>query len=123
MLDIDHFKSVNDSHGHDVGDQVLVAIATCLSDNVRSSDVCARYGGEEFVILLPKTPLQEAAVFADRLRQLIEATSITLPNEKSLSVTTSLGVAQWHQGNDDVIVSADQHLYQAKSSGRNRVCC
>jgi diguanylate cyclase (GGDEF)-like protein/PAS domain S-box-containing protein len=123
LLDIDHFKPINDTYGHSVGDQVLKELARTLRDLLRRSDVLARYGGEEFAILLPEIHLQNAKDLAERIRETIEKT----PFETSvgqISITVSLGAAETlHCGLDLVglLECADQALYIAKNNGRNRV--
>jgi diguanylate cyclase (GGDEF)-like protein/hemerythrin-like metal-binding protein len=124
LLDIDHFKVVNDSYGHGVGDEVLVLFyQTCL-EAVRSSDVVARIGGEEFVIIMPNTELANAQKFAERLRKKIAQLEINI-EQKQISVTVSIVVSQWKSdffSNAETFVAhADKSLYQAKNSGRNRV--
>jgi diguanylate cyclase (GGDEF)-like protein len=114
LLDIDHFKQVNDEQGHLYGDRMLKAVARLMDENVRDTDIVARYGGEEFVIIMPQTTLDGAAVFADRLRQRIE---------QQLPLTLSCGVAQAGDGDNPqtLLARADAALYGAKAAGRNRV--
>ncbi|HEX5437441.1 MAG TPA: sensor domain-containing diguanylate cyclase [Gemmatimonadaceae bacterium] len=123
LLDIDRFKSVNDQHGHEAGDAVLVAIARTMEQVVRTIDLCARFGGEELALVLPRTPLASAAEIAERLRQAIE--SLHVPTgERTLSVTASFGVSCYPESadaHDALFVSADRALYQAKAAGRNCV--
>jgi len=124
VLDIDHFKNINDSYGHGVGDEVLVLFyQTCL-EAVRSSDVVARIGGEEFVIVMPDTKLENAGKFAERLRNSIAKLEINIA-EQQISVTVSIGVSQWHSdyfiNAETFVAHADKSLYQAKNSGRNKV--
>ena len=125
LLDIDHFKSVNDTHGHDFGDLVLELVANVLRENARTSDVVARYGGEEFLLLLTETDLRGARIFADRLRVAIESLEVN-HSGKTLRVTVSCGVAAYHPDlRNDVqafIKLADMALYRAKDTGRNRIC-
>ncbi|WLI05272.1 diguanylate cyclase [Pseudomonas sp. FP597] len=119
-LDIDHFKRVNDTFGHAVGDETLRAIAALIQQNSRSNDLACRVGGEEFVVLLPNSSLQAAADVAERLRHSIAAATIDTVGH----VTVSLGVALWRPGGDSisaVLERADQLLYRAKQDGRNRV--
>lgn len=119
-MDIDHFKRVNDTFGHGVGDQTLRAIAELMQHNSRSNDLPCRVGGEEFVLLLPNSSLQAATDVAERLRASIEAAEIVTVGH----ITVSLGVALWQPGGDSVSVvleRADKLLYQAKQGGRNRV--
>jgi two-component system cell cycle response regulator len=123
LTDIDHFKSVNDTYGHPVGDAVLKRVAAIFTQRARKVDIVARYGGEEFVIVLPDTDSEGAAVFANRLREEIAAQTITSENG-SFSVTLSLGVAAYPtDGRDrhELIELADQALYYCKEHGRNRV--
>ncbi|GGC93425.1 GGDEF domain-containing protein [Vreelandella lutescens] len=121
MLDIDYFKTINDSQGHDVGDQVLRALATLLEDNLRTADYCARWGGEEFVILAPETSLKQAAQLAEKIRQRIRNASFPGADP----VTVSLGVAEAAARDTikSVMKRVDNALYQAKESGRDRVAC
>jgi len=125
MLDIDHFKAVNDHYGHLVGDQCLVAIATCLREVVsRPRDIICRYGGEEFIIVLFDTTLKSAEKLAERLRATIEGKRLGTENGE-LTVTASLGVAaatpNQHIDAKDLIAQSDDALYQSKTNGRNRV--
>jgi len=126
MLDIDHFKVVNDAYGHQVGDEVLRWIGQMLRENVRSMDRPARYGGEEFTIILPETPGDEAFVLAERLRQGIAAHPFTLSQDDGpalrIPITISLGMAELPSDADAeeaLIEMADQALYEAKGRGRN----
>jgi two-component system cell cycle response regulator len=125
LLDIDYFKAVNDTHGHDVGDEVLREFANRISANVRGIDLACRHGGEEFVVVMPDTDSGFAFTVAERLRQSIESTPIKIsraPN--SLTITVSIGIAS-SGGSADVpeqlLRRADQALYRAKREGRNRV--
>lgn len=120
VLDVDHFKKVNDTHGHDAGDLVLQQLAQMMRSCSRDQDVLCRLGGEEFLILLPDVSPTAAAQVAQRLRQLVERTAI----EPVGHITISLGVAQWPVQVGDaaqVLKAADHALYQAKQTGRNRV--
>jgi two-component system, cell cycle response regulator len=119
MLDIDHFKLINDNHGHGFGDEVLRGIAGILRQVVRSEDVPARYGGEEFAVLLRETAVAEAMVLADRLRVGIAGTMHTR-GTISVSVTCSLGVSDSRDGGDKMFDQADRALYTSKHNGRNR---
>ena len=125
LLDIDFFKKVNDTHGHQAGDLVLQRFARALCDSARSSDIVARYGGEEFLMLLTETNLEGARIFADRLRQGVEGLNIEV-DDLVLRITTSCGVSAYHKelGSEvaDFINEADKALYRAKEAGRNRVC-
>ena len=123
MLDLDHFKAINDRFGHGGGDQALQAIARLLREQSREGDLVGRWGGEEFVVLLPETSLEEALTLAERLRSLIAA----LPASScgGASLTASLGVAGRHANTtslEQLLDEADQRLYQAKAQGRNQVC-
>lgn len=122
LLDIDHFKQVNDVHGHAVGDDTLVAFSRCVEKVLRHGDIFARYGGEEFVLVLPVTYLEAALQFADRIRKLI-ASKPLLEQPVQLSITASFGVAQLKPGESVVewLSRADQALYKAKAGGRNCV--
>ncbi len=122
LVDIDHFKRVNDRHGHPVGDRVLVEVAECMRQALRIGDRCARWGGEEFVLLLPDTDLDAARGLAERLRQRLQDTSIH-GVQPPLRITASLGVAvlQPNDELDDLVARADAALYRAKENGRNRV--
>ena len=119
MADIDHFKAVNDQYGHQVGDQVLVAIAGILKEGVRKADRVARWGGEEFVILCPDTCAAGARELAEKLRQAVAAHPFTVCGQK----TCSFGVAEYRLGEpcEELIHRADEALYRAKESGRNQV--
>ena len=122
LLDIDHFKQVNDIHGHAVGDHTLVAFSRCIAKALRHGDVFARYGGEEFMLVLPVTYLEAALQFSDRIRGMI-ASKPLLEQPVPLSITASFGVAQLKPGESvtDWISRADQALYKAKAAGRNCV--
>ena len=122
MVDVDHFKTVNDTHGHSVGDLVLSEVATVLSASVRSGDVAYRYGGEEFCVLLPDTSDAEAELVAERIRDNISRHRIDVGTTSPLSVTASVGVATGpSQHIDATFERADRALYLAKASGRNRL--
>lgn len=121
LLDIDHFKEVNDRFGHSAGDRVLAAVAETLRAKLRREDLCVRYGGEEFAIIL--SGWQDVGAIAERLRGSIEALKVPL-GDSEISVTASLGVAVSRTGNQswtDLIDAADAALYEAKRAGRNRV--
>ena len=124
MMDIDHFKKVNDVHGHQVGDAVLRAVARAMRATVRKSDVVARYGGEEFSLIAPETHKDEAIRMAERLRVRIAEAKIDLGGGKMLGVTASFGVATYPQDAGDLrglVAAADRALYMAKERGRNLV--
>ena len=121
MLDIDHFKAVNDRHGHPVGDEVIRSVAAVLSGSVRQHDVPGRYGGEEFGVLLPDTPGAAAALVAERVRKRIE--SSVLARGAGVRSTVSIGIAELEPANVDYgewVAHADRALYEAKALGRNR---
>jgi two-component system, cell cycle response regulator len=124
LLDIDHFKTVNDKFGHLAGDVVLREVAARVAATLRVSDVFCRIGGEEFAVLLRETPLQGAEILAERLRQLIEQSTF-VHGEASIRVTVSLGVALYdraeHPAPNVLLEVADKCLYEAKQKGRNRV--
>jgi len=123
IFDIDHFKKINDTHGHPAGDEVLRYIARMLASHIRDVDVAARYGGEEFGLILPHTKLSNAVNVAERIRQQIGAKPVELQSS-SIPVTISLGVAGIPDNNpksaDELIQFADDALYKAKQAGRNR---
>jgi two-component system cell cycle response regulator len=122
LLDIDHFKSINDTHGHAAGDQVLSSIGRLLGRSLRTSDVGARWGGEEFVLALTSTALAGAAQLAERLRTAVRELQIAVSGE-ALSVSASLGVAEYRPGEplEALVDRADRAMYEAKASGRDRV--
>ena len=125
VIDIDHFKIVNDTYGHDVGDQVLKEFARRLSSNVRGIDMACRYGGEEFIVAMPETDVSFSYMVAERLRQEVAEIPFKVKtDEGELSITISIGITDW-EGQDDSVESllkrADQALYKAKRDGRNRV--
>ena len=124
MLDIDHFKKFNDTHGHLTGDLVLKRVAESVSKGCRKSDTATRYGGEEFCVILNGTPGAKGKLVAERIRKTIERTEV-LHDDQILKVTVSMGVAEFnperHNEMEDVISEADQALYTAKETGRNRV--
>jgi len=123
MLDVDHFKALNDEHGHPAGDQVLAAIGRTLRTAVRREDAVARYGGEEFAILLPNTSLEQAAHVAENVRDAV-ARAVVEHNHQKIAVTVSGGLAviEPDDTTDALIQRADAALYMAKASGRNRTC-
>ena len=137
MFDIDHFKEVNDTYGHLIGDQVLKAIVQRSLENLRAVDIMGRYGGEEFVVLLPETPLtrqvtlqeqqpetiQPARMVAERLRQAFSQSPLKI-NARAHALTISLGITEYHPNDtniEDIINRADQALLKAKTQGRNQV--
>ena len=121
MMDIDHFKNINDSYGHTVGDVVLLELANTLRDGIRKSDMVGRYGGEEFLIVLPNTVLQRASDLAARLCKKVREREIDL-GEK-VHITVSIGVAEYKHGEENwqkLLSRADMALYKAKNAGRDR---
>jgi diguanylate cyclase (GGDEF)-like protein len=123
MLDLDYYKRINDTYGHDVGDQALRQITQLCQENVREVDILARYGGDEFIILLPETNLEEAADIAERLRCNMEASQIEI-DSIPISTTLSIGVAgtaDRHTEFNELLKWADIALYKAKQAGKNRV--
>ena len=124
MFDIDHFKRINDVHGHLAGDFVLKELARIVQQRIRRDEVFARYGGEEFSIILPETSLDGAVSLAETLRQKVEEHTFNFQAD-TMKVTVSIGVATLNDADklaSDLIKRADELLYQAKNSGRNRVC-
>jgi len=128
MLDIDHFKNINDSYGHPIGDQVLVSVAEICAEELRDSDMLARYGGEEFIVIAPHTPVSFAADIAERLRARIESHRFNPRSEKAeipeITVTVSIGVTNYDDDTasaEDLLQAVDRNLYRAKEKGRNRV--
>ncbi|MGZ3238423.1 MAG: GGDEF domain-containing protein, partial [Burkholderiaceae bacterium] len=123
IMDVDHFKNINDTYGHAVGDLVLKHIAKACKTLLRSADILGRYGGEEFVALFPETDIDGTAIIAERLRILVQ--NLKMPEINDLSnVTISLGVAMLSPSDTDIsqtINRADKALYQAKQQGRNKV--
>ncbi len=125
MVDLDHFKDVNDTHGHIVGDEVLRKVAKILATEARSSDFVARFGGEEFVIVLPETAGDGAMVFAERILELVAAERFELAGADSFAITASIGLASYPAPDvhdlEGLCTAADAALYRAKAAGRNRV--
>jgi diguanylate cyclase (GGDEF)-like protein len=125
MLDLDHFKQVNDQRGHEAGNQALRAVARVLQRVTRPFDVACRYGGEEFVVILPQTALPMAVKVAQRIRAVLQVEPVDF-GQQSFNVTASLGVSMYRQNQpttvEQLVDEADGYLYQAKKLGRNRVC-
>jgi len=123
LLDIDHFRKVNDRHGHLTGDEVLEKIAALIRGNIRDTDMPGRYGGEEFVIILPRTNLSSAWVAAERLRSIIEKAEMKDSVGNVFAVTVSQGLVGWERNDDagSLVSRADEALCKAKEKGRNRV--
>lgn len=125
MLDIDFFKKINDSWGHEVGNKALIHIAQLIRNSMRKFDIPCRYGGEEFGIILPGTDLAGSIELAERMRKIIEAAPLRVA-DKDLFMTASLGIQVYCAGQpdtaEDLVEKADQYLYRAKNEGRNRTC-
>jgi two-component system cell cycle response regulator len=123
LLDIDHFKKVNDQCGHLAGDDVLEQVAMLMWQNIRDADIIGRYGGEEFIIILPRTDLSSAMNVAERVRKMIEAHKIKDSEGNVFGITVSQGISIYKLGEDEhsLISRADNALYKAKKNGRNRV--
>jgi diguanylate cyclase (GGDEF)-like protein/PAS domain S-box-containing protein len=125
MLDIDFFKRVNDTYGHKIGDDVIVSIAHAMNSIGRKSDIACRFGGEEFLLLLPNTTIEGAYSMAQKLREHIKNTEITVDNRSSINVTVSVGIAELDRIRDidleAVIKKSDDALYKAKKNGRDRI--
>jgi len=125
MLDIDYFKKVNDTYGHEMGDVVLKRLAGICLDNIREVDFIGRWGGEEFVILMPEIDTKGVSIAAEKLRRLIESQPIELANNENIQITVSIGGALFQRSNPQwefLYKEADKALYQAKEKGRNRFC-
>lgn len=126
MLDIDHFKSINDTHGHPVGDKVLAATVSRIASTIRGQDFVGRLGGEEFAVIMPKCSRMQLLRVAERIRNAIEQQPVSLDNGDVVQVTTSIGLASGQVGQarlDDLLAEADRALYMAKSNGRNQTVC
>jgi len=127
IMDMDHFKLVNDNYGHDIGDQVLKQLADIIVKTIRSADLAARFGGEEFVVFMPETDMEQARALAERIRKTIEATPMKVTHEVGqIKKTVSVGVAFLNEMGDSgqaILKRADEALYKAKNGGRNRVIC
>ena len=125
IADVDHFKAVNDTHGHAAGDKVLIALSRMFTRTLRREDICARFGGEEFLIVLPHTDRDQALELAQRIRKAARNMSVPLPDAAAISVTLSVGVStasvEYTEPFDELIARADKALYRAKSSGRDAV--
>lgn len=124
LIDIDHFKKVNDTFGHPEGDKILRGVASLLKNSVRKKDTVARYGGEEFILILPEANLEAASMIAERIRKLVENTSFDIGNAH-LNATISLGISSFPshraRSKEELLKMADLALYRAKGEGRNRV--
>lgn len=128
MIDIDYFKQLNDNFGHPFGDQCLIQIAASLQEFARRpSDICARYGGEEFAIILGDTELDSAFIIIEKALNAIHHIDLPSPNKTKVNITASIGLATYHpngkNAEQSIITSADELLYQAKNTGRDRIVC
>jgi diguanylate cyclase (GGDEF)-like protein/PAS domain S-box-containing protein len=124
ICDIDYFKEVNDTYGHDAGDRVLQIISNLLKGSLRCTDIIGRYGGDEFLFVLPETSIKGAQEIAERIRLLVEGFELQLNGIHMMKTTVSLGITQFNvnkEGIDDLIKRADKSLYRAKDTGRNRI--
>ena len=125
MVDLDHFKKVNDTFGHTEGDEILCKISSLLKNSVRRKDTVARYGGEEFMLILPEAGLEQSFVIAERIRQSVEKTLFEV-GRAQVNLTLSMGISNFPshrvKSKEELIKMADQALYDAKRGGRNRVC-
>jgi two-component system, cell cycle response regulator len=125
VVDIDYFKAINDTHGHDAGDDVLREFAARIKKSIRGTDLACRFGGEEFVIIMPETDMAIATIVAERLRRRIASEAFTIQQGAgAISVTISIGIATLDAADDTantILKRADQALYRAKRDGRNRV--
>lgn len=122
LADIDDFKAINDSHGHDTGDRILINISNLLLSTLREQDSTARWGGEEYLILLPNTPLDQAVEIAERLKQAITSDDINI-NGNDISLTITMGISEYRDGEsiDACIMRADEALYRGKKNGKDRI--
>ncbi|MBE0425674.1 MAG: sensor domain-containing diguanylate cyclase [Nitrospirae bacterium] len=124
ICDIDYFKEINDTYGHDIGDKALQIISSLIKSSLRNTDIIGRYGGDEFFLILPETSMEGAKEIAERIRFIIKDFNLKLNKNKSIKTTVSIGVAEFDAGKEDInsfIKRADNALYVAKDKGRNRV--
>ena len=121
MLDIDDFKKVNDTYGHKIGDKALIHISNTIKKALRRSDIFVRFGGEEFVILLPNCPHKQAVNVMNKVCKLVQKSLLVINNEKTLSITISIGVTSEIDTIDNMLEIADKYMYIAKKNGKNRV--
>jgi diguanylate cyclase (GGDEF)-like protein len=123
LLDVDHFKKVNDTYGHQAGDEVLISLAALLKKNCRASDAICRYGGEEIALILADTALPGAKIFAENIRKTIETEAVLLPDNQAIKITASMGLAEFPlqaKSLEELIKLSDTCLYEAKRNGRNK---
>jgi diguanylate cyclase (GGDEF)-like protein len=122
FIDIDHFKAINDTYGHQEGDRVLQNVAKSLTGHLRNTDMCGRWGGEEFIAILYDVNLKSLALIAEKLHAMIANSTITV-NKQNISVTASIGGVVVHETDttDSIIERADKYMYQSKQNGRNQV--
>ncbi|MFB6345575.1 MAG: GGDEF domain-containing protein [bacterium] len=124
MIDLDHFKDVNDTYGHPVGDEVLQTMGSLIEEQTRMSDIAGRYGGEEFCLVLPETSKENTKAIAERLREALSDVEFQGPEGETFTVTCSIGIAEYeetHGDPEELLGNADQALYEAKEAGRDRV--
>ena len=124
VIDIDHFKNVNDSYGHLFGDTVIKHVAATCHESLRDTDYLGRFGGEEFIALLPKADQKSAIKVAERIRKLVETSSVEYDKDENINVTVSIGLSEYRSADNeitDVMKRADDRLYIAKNNGRNQV--
>jgi diguanylate cyclase (GGDEF)-like protein len=121
LADVDHFKSINDTYGHDTGDKVLIEIAHVIASHIRAYDVCGRWGGEEFLIIMPEVSAPNSAFIVERLRTAICELNICV-DDQSLELSASFGIAEYRPGENisETLNRADTALFAAKRAGRNR---
>ncbi len=125
MVDIDFFKKLNDTYGHESGNRVLADLSEIIKECIRDVDIFARYGGEEFAIILPQTPLKDALVIGERIRTKVSENEFKSDKDEILKVTVSVGISSYPENgrsHEELISLADQALYRAKDEGRNLVC-
>lgn len=125
MVDIDWFKKLNDTYGHEIGNIVLKELSRIIKRCIRDVDIFARYGGEEFVVILPQTAAGEASLIGERIREQVEGTVIDAGTAGRLKITVSVGVSSFPENGrsqEELVSVADQALYRAKGSGKNSVC-
>ncbi len=122
FIDIDHFKNVNDTYGHDIGDEILKLVSSTITSNIRTNDRLGRWGGEEFILVLKVNTVETLEKLAEKIRMLISTSGYELPNKEQIKVTISLGGLMYNKKDtfDSLIKKADTYMYEAKSTGRNK---